>query len=179
MLGCRAPLQVRNGIAEANSFPCGCQQFCRIPIAIFRVHGGTLRVVGRVAPDEAASRWCRPSLTQRTHVSTLIQSPESRRYGCDPGVTCPGNRAGQQQDHFPTESRSNLAEPNVNGRTAGKASSETERGERRGQGQADLPAEQPAPSPCARLPLAHAYPGRASHCVWPPPQGSPRAICLI
>lgn len=26
----------------------------------------------------------RPSLTQRRHVSTLEQSPESRRYGCDP-----------------------------------------------------------------------------------------------
>src|ERR1700739_1304325 len=39
----------------------------------------------------------RPSLTQGSLLSTLKQSPESRRYGCDPDVVS-GDRAGQQQD---------------------------------------------------------------------------------
>ena len=52
-------------------------------------------------------------------------------------------------------------------------------GERRGQGQADLPAEQPAPSPCARFPSADAHSRRTCDCVQPAPQGPPRSICLI
>lgn len=49
-------------------------------------------------------RWARPGLTRRTLVSTLKQSPESRRCGCDPGL--PGDRAGQQQDYLrPTRRR--------------------------------------------------------------------------
>lgn len=190
MLRCRAPLQSETALPEANSFPCGCQQFCCIPIGFFRVCWGVSRLadegvlVGAVGNQRFhvgcyLVRWGRPGLTRRTLVSTLIQSPESRRYGCDPGIMPPGDRAGQQQDHFSTESRSIRAESNVSGRMAGKASSETERGERRGQGEADLPAEQPAPSPSAWLPSADAYPCRACHRVWPPPQGPPRAICLI
>jgi hypothetical protein len=41
-------------------------------------------------------------LTRRTLVSTLEQSPASRRYGCDPGSTL-GARAGYQRDTEPTE----------------------------------------------------------------------------
>jgi hypothetical protein len=37
-------------------------------------------------------RWARPGLTQRRCVSTLKQSPESRRYGCDPGCRAWGPR---------------------------------------------------------------------------------------
>jgi hypothetical protein len=54
---------------------------------------GQVPVRARAAPFENECfhngwvwvRWGRPSLTQRTRVSTLKQSPESRRYGCDPG----------------------------------------------------------------------------------------------
>jgi len=55
----------------------------------------------------------------------------------------------------------------------------TQRGERRGQGQADLPAEQPAPSPGTWLPVADAHSCRTRDCVRSAPQGSPRTICLI
>ena len=48
----------------------------------------------------------------------------------------------------------------------------------RGQGQADLPAEQSAPCQGARLPAAHAYPGGARHRAGPPPQGPPLTDCL-
>ena len=48
----------------------------------------------------------KPGLTRRRLVSTLKQSPESRRYGCDPDLC--GDRAGQQQqDHI----RSTADEP--------------------------------------------------------------------
>jgi ribonuclease P protein component len=54
-----------------------------------------------------------------------------------------------------------------------------QRGESRGKGQADLPAEQPAPSPCARLPAADAHPGRSGDRVKPASQEPPLADCLI
>ena len=47
-------------------------------------------------------RWRIPSLTQRTLLSTLKQSPECRRYGCDPDPVS-GDRAGQQQDPPPID----------------------------------------------------------------------------
>jgi hypothetical protein len=57
----------------------------------------------------------RPGLTRRSVVSTLKQSPESRRYGCDPGL--PGDRAGQQQDYLrPTRRRTRVRR--LRGRTA-------------------------------------------------------------
>lgn len=61
----------------------------------------------------------------------------------------------------------------------GRRLCERHRGERRGQGQADLPAEQPAASPRSWFPAADAYPGRASHRVEPAPQRPPRVDCLI
>jgi hypothetical protein len=42
--------------------------------------------------------WGSESLTRGTVVSTLEQSPESRRYGCDPDDLL-GARAGYQQDN--------------------------------------------------------------------------------
>jgi hypothetical protein len=37
----RAPLHSETTLQEANSFPCGCQQFCCIPIGFSRVIGGS------------------------------------------------------------------------------------------------------------------------------------------
>ena len=54
-----------------------------------------------------------------------------------------------------------------------------QRGESRGKGQADLPAEQPAPSACARLPAADAHQGRAGNRVGSAAQGPSLADCLI
>jgi hypothetical protein len=189
MLRCRAPFQSETALPEANSFPCGCQQFCCIPIGFFRVCRGVLRRVDHLVPVGVGggkiSCWVSagPLGQAKFDPANVRQYPHTvarkSAIRLRPRNYAPGDRAGQQQDHFPTESRSNLVEPNVNGRMAGKASSETERGERRGQGQADFPAEQPAPCPRARLPLAHAYPCRPCHRVWPAPQGPPRAICLI
>src|SRR6185437_10921735 len=75
----------------------------------------------------------KPGLTRRRLVSTLKQSPESRRYGCDP------NHSGTAPaSSTKTTSGRTADEPDakrLSGRTA------TQRGERRGQGQADLPAE--------------------------------------
>src|SRR3981189_3723093 len=50
MLRCRAPFQSETALPEANSFPCGCQQFCCIPIGIFGVCRCVLRRVEQVVP---------------------------------------------------------------------------------------------------------------------------------
>jgi hypothetical protein len=97
--------------------------------------------------------WGGRGLTRARLISTLKQSPESRRYGCDP-EQAPGDRAGQQARTPPTDES-----PSISGRMV----SQTQRGERRGQGQADLPAEQPASSPCSRFPVADAHPCGAGH----------------
>jgi large subunit ribosomal protein L34 len=47
-------------------------------------------------------------------VSTLIQSPESRRYGCDPSIE-PGGRAGYQRDTKPIEASWGRAWPTGTG----------------------------------------------------------------
>ena len=49
----------------------------------------------------------------------------------------------------------------------------------RGQGQADLPAEQPAPGAGPRLPATDAYPCGSRYRVRPAPQGPPLVDCLI
>ncbi len=36
-LRCRASFRSKTTLAEANSFPCGCQPFCCIPIGLFRL----------------------------------------------------------------------------------------------------------------------------------------------
>jgi hypothetical protein len=46
--------------------------------------------------------WAGPGLTQRRLVSTLKQSPERRRYGCDRDEVL-GDRAGYEQDTEPAE----------------------------------------------------------------------------
>lgn len=48
----------------------------------------------------------------------------------------------------------------------------------RGQGQADIPAEQPAPGPSARLSVADAHSRRPCDCYRAAPQGSTLAHCL-
>ena len=60
-----------------------------------------------------------------------------------------------------------------------EARCQMQRGESRGKGQADLPAEQPAPCPRARLPAADAHPGGPRDRVESASQGPPLADCLI
>ena len=48
----------------------------------------------------------------------------------------------------------------------------------RGQGQADLPTEQPAACQGARFPTSDAHPRGARHSAGPPPQGPPLTDCL-
>lgn len=105
-------------------------------------------------------------LTRRSVVSTLEQSPESRRYGSDPRCSGPAPVTSE------TQSLCGLGIPR-------SARCQMQRGESRGEGQADFPAEQPAPSPRAWLSAADADPGRPGDCVQPAAQGTPRAYCLI
>ena len=116
-LFCRQRSKSRPGLEttppEANSFRSGCQQFCCIPLAFLmfwpiRADFG----VDVYGPDEGLCWvYCGGrGLTRRSHISTLKQSPESRRYGCDPGPE-PGDRAGQQARHSPTDEL-----PSISGR---------------------------------------------------------------
>lgn len=88
---------------------------------------------GNLSSGSVRLRCGKPGLTRRSLVSTLKQSPESRRYGCDP-------------NHLGTAPASSTK--TTSGRTADEPEAKrlsdrmaTQRGERRGQGQADLPAE--------------------------------------
>lgn len=51
----RALLQSKTTWAEANSFPCGCQPFCCIPIGSFRVSGALVRLVSVVTPTPSVT----------------------------------------------------------------------------------------------------------------------------
>jgi ribonuclease P protein component len=115
--------------------------------------------------------WGRPGLTRRRLVSTLKQSPESRRYGCDPKYRVWGPRRPAARP-LPTDVL-------VKWSDGSDVLSSIQRGERRDQGQADLPAEQPAPSPRARLPSTDADPRWTFDRVESAPQGPPSVICLI
>ena len=98
--------------------------------------GGGWDVSEGLAPD---GRLSRPGLTRRTPVSTLIQSPESRRYGCDPS-TKRGGCAGYQARH---KAYRGVVWASVTHRHGepGRTRCQMQQGESRGKGQADLPAE--------------------------------------
>jgi hypothetical protein len=115
------------------------QPFCNIRDAlpnIARRTGGGCDVSERSGPE----RWLPgPGLTGRTAVSTLIQSPESRRYGCDPS-TKRGGCAGYQARH---KAYRGVVWASVTHRPGepGRTRCQMQQGESRGKGQADLPAE--------------------------------------
>ena len=119
----------------------------------------------------------RPGLTRRTRLRTLVKSPESRRYGCDPRDLARGPR------RLPARHRAcqGFVRAIVFHRASGPAGRrcQMQRGESRGKGQADLPAEQPAPSPRARLPVADAHPGGTCDRVRPASQGPPLAHRVV
>ena len=73
-------------LGEVNSFPGRRQPFCNIGRGFHRI-ARRAAVAGVASVKYLASYRqgrTRPGLTRRTLVSTLVQSPESRRYGCDP-----------------------------------------------------------------------------------------------
>ena len=51
MLRRRAPLHSETALPEVNSFPCGCQPFCCIPIGFFRVIRGVLAACSPMVPQ--------------------------------------------------------------------------------------------------------------------------------
>ena len=145
-----------------------------------RRDGGT----GRDRPEVGVSRvnglragGSRAGLTQRKRVSTLEQSPERRRHGSEPGsgLSIRVNRAGFEQDavSLPTaialacELQAQCRWPNATRRDS------------RGQGQADLPAEQPAPRTGAWIPAPDAHARGPRDRDRPAPQGASLADCLI
>jgi hypothetical protein len=87
----------------------------------------------------ARLRCSKPGLTRRSLVSTLKQSPESRRYGCDPS-TKRGGCAGYQARH---KAYRGVVWGSVTHRHGkpGRTRCQMQQGESRGKGQADLPAE--------------------------------------
>jgi hypothetical protein len=115
------------------------QPFCNIREALQNIAqrtGGGCDVSEKSAPDRSPLR---PGLTGRTPVSTLIQSPESRRYGCDPS-TKRGGCAGYQARH---KAYRGIVWASVTHRHGepGRTRCQMQQGESRGKGQADVPAE--------------------------------------
>ena len=166
-LRCRAPLQSETALPEANSFPCGCQPFCRIPIGFFRLPRGPYiglwamwcwgRAEHRILGGEfdwSPLGWTKFDQANTHQYPHTVARKSAMRLR--PGLQMPGDRAGQQLARplsEPPASRCKRERPD------GWESLERDnRGECRGQGQADLSAEQPAPSPRTRLPVAHADP---------------------
>lgn len=122
--------------------------------------------------------WWR-GLTRRTCISTLEQSPERRRYGSDRLLA--GDRAGYEQDaevHRAYRVRRVRQAQRDSGVYCSDAAQDATRRVCRGQGQADLPAQQPSSGPGARVPPADADPRRPCHCHGPAPQGPALADCL-
>ena len=102
-------------------------------------------------------------LTQPKLVRTLEQSPECRRHGSDRETARGPRRLANETQSLPTA----IVRPDATRRWS------------RGQGQADLPAEQPAPGAGPRLPATDAYPCGSRYRVRPAPQGPPLVDCLI
>lgn len=121
----------------------------------------------------------RRGLTRRTCISTLEQSPERRRYGSDRLLA--GDRAGYEQDaevHRAYRVRRVRQAQRDSGVYCPDAAQDATRRVCRGQGQADLPAQQPSSGPGARVPPADADPRRPCHCHRPASQGPALADCL-
>ena len=124
---------------EANSFPGARQPFCNIRKVFPKI---ARRTGGGCGVSKGSTPTRRPSkrgLTGRTAVSTLMKSPESRRYGCDPS-TKRGGCAGYQARH---KAYRGVVWASVTHRHGepGRTRCQMQQGESRGKGQADLPAE--------------------------------------
>lgn len=83
-LRCRAPFRSETALPEANSFLCGCQPFYNIREVFFETVWTSSAKVVAVGMFADGFVPVERSLTGRTAVSTLKQSPERWRYGCDP-----------------------------------------------------------------------------------------------
>lgn len=118
-------------------------------------------------------------LTRRTCISTLEQSPERRRYGSDRPQA--GDRAGYQQDaevHRAYRVRRVRQAQRASGVSPADAAQNATRRVCRGQGQADLPAQQPSSGPGAWVSAADAYARWSRHRHGPASQGPALADCL-
>ena len=96
-------------------------------------------------------------LTKRNLVSTLEQSPERGDTAATQDVSRRPRRLASETDELTNGDRVHTG-MRIHRRECG---CQTQRGvNSRGQGQADLPAQQPAPGAGARVPAADAHPGR-------------------
>ncbi len=140
----RAPFHSETALPEANSFPRGCQPFCCIPIGLFRVLGGVLVACCPMVPhgrrrELSFSRKCELGPLRQTkfdpakarqYPQTVARTSAIR---LRPRPMCPGTAPASSKTHLRSTHGRMLR--SVSGRMA------RIRGERRGQGQADLPAE--------------------------------------
>jgi len=176
-LRCRAPFQSETALPEANSFPSECQPFCNIGAGFHRIARGprwrvgqqlNIGVMPRVqeAKFDPANAAAYPRLVARKSAIRL----RSAQYAAGPA---PVTSETQSLQGFV---RAIVFHP-VSDRAGRRC--QMQRGESRGKGQADLPAEQPAPCPRARLPAADAHPGGSRDRVRPASQGPPIAHRLI
>ena len=166
---------IESALAEANSFLSGCQPFCNIAHGF---PGGSQDGATAVA---AVKR--RPRLRQaqaRFDPAKSRQYPRTVartwRYGCDPGSIWRPRRLASETDEL---TNGNRVPTGMSIHRLGLRMSYATRRYSRGQGQADLPAQQPSPRTGAWVPAADADPRRPGDRVQPPRQGSPQADCVI
>lgn len=161
---------IESALAEANSFLGGCQPFCNI--ARVDISGSRCIVTGGaiVAVGQGIGR----GLTQRKLVSTLEQSPVRG----DTAATRlrSGTAPASKTDEL---TNGNCVHTDSYVDRCGLRMPDATRRDSRGQGQADLSAEQPAPGARAWLPAADAHPGRPGDRGEPSRQGSAQADCVI
>ena len=164
-----SPSRIETALPEANSFISECQLFCNIGR---RFLDNALRCVTAVTAVNHSARDGR-GLTQRNLVSTLEQSPERGDTAATQALleTAPASK----RDGRAYQRRPRPTGPSERGMRMPYAT----RRDSRGQGQADLPAQQPAPRAGAWVPASDANPGRPGHRVEPASQGPPFVDCVI
>ena len=139
----RAPLRSETALPEANSFPCGCQPFCCIPIGFFGVIWGVLVACSPMVPQGGRrellfSRMCELAPLRQTE----FDPAKSRQYPQTVARKSAIRLRPRSLGTAPASSKTYLRP--TRGRTQWSSVSGRMvriRGECRGQGQADLPAE--------------------------------------
>ncbi|MCW2655482.1 MAG: rnpA [Mycobacterium sp.] len=167
----RVSFRSETALAEANSFrrfgPTVPQHCRRVLENCFSGRDGC---DGSKRGSAGEARFDRAKTGQYPQTVARKSAIRQRTERCRGGT----RRSASETKSLPTATASNR----IHERTLrGPAGARTRR-DCRGQGQADLPAQQPQAGPGTRVPAANAYPCGPRNRVEPAPQGPPVADCL-
>ena len=163
---------IESALAEANSFLGGCQPFCNIPQGL--ILGLRQCVTAVTYVNHFTRRQARfDPAKSRQYPRTVART---WRYGCDPGSSGRPRRLASETNEL---TNGNCVPTGMRIHRLGLRMPYATRRDSRGQGQADLPAQQPSPCAGAWVPAADADPGRPGHRGQPARQGPSQAHCVI